>query len=91
MARPFSAYKLLRSSKTILECDVNCYCVVCSADVNPVRYHNIAKTCMKCGEKLARTVKHTIVPMHKSNLVPIYNLADLVGINTKGGLVNNQL
>lgn len=46
---------------------------------------------MKCGEKLARTVKHTIVPMHKSNLVPIYNLADLVGINTKGGLVNNQL
>jgi hypothetical protein len=25
------------------------------------------------------------VPMHKSNYVPIHNLKDLVGINSKGG------
>jgi len=31
--------------------------------------------------------KHTIVPMHKSNYVPITNREDLMGINNKGGLV----
>lgn len=91
MARLFSVYKLLKLLKPILECNVDCYCVICSEDVDPVRYRNIAKTCMKCGEKVARTVKHTIVPMHKSNYVPIFNLTDLVGINSKGGIVHNQL
>ena len=44
-------------------------------------------SCLPCGEKQAKRKKHTIVPMHKSNYVPITNREDLMGINNKGGLV----
>ena len=40
--------------------------------------------CLVCGEKLARSFKHTIVPMHKSNYVVISNKQELQGINNKG-------
>ena len=42
-------------------------------------------TCMHCGEKDAKAVKHCIVPMHKSNYVLMTNPEDLKGINNKGG------
>lgn len=42
-------------------------------------------TCLGCGEADARKVKHTIVPMHKSNYVVVSDLRDLKGINNKGG------
>lgn len=42
-------------------------------------------TCLPCGEVDARKVRHTIVPMHKSNYVVISDLRDLAGINNKGG------
>lgn len=42
-------------------------------------------SCLPCGEKQAKQKKHTIVPMHKSNYVPITNREDLMGINNKGG------
>jgi hypothetical protein len=61
------------------------YCVHCSDDVMPQRWQLGYHTCLPCGDKVAREHKHTIVPMHKSNYVPIYNLKDLVGINSKGG------
>lgn len=61
------------------------YCVHCSDDVQPQRWRLGYHTCLPCGESVAREHKHTIVPMHKSNYVPIYNLKDLVGINSKGG------
>jgi len=44
-------------------------------------------SCLPCGEEQAKRKKHTIVPMHKSNYVPITNREDLMGINNKGGLV----
>lgn len=65
------------------------YCINCSEDVNPLRWNLGFKVCLDCGEALARSVKHCIVPMHKSNYVPVYNLADLVGINSKGGIVKD--
>jgi len=40
---------------------------------------------MSCGEIEAQKVKHTIVPMHKSNYVVVSDKADLKGINNKGG------
>ena len=43
------------------------------------------RVCLSCGEKDARQVVHTIVPMHKSNYVVISNYDELVSINTKGG------
>ena len=66
------------------------YCINCSDDVNPNRWAIGFKTCLSCGEALARTVRHTIVPMHKSNYVPVFNHSDLVGINSKGGIVHNR-
>jgi ribosomal protein L37AE/L43A len=68
---------------------MNYFCVNCSDDVNPHRWHLGFHTCLSCGEVLARAVKHCIVPLHKSNYVPVYDLSDLVGINSKGGIVHN--
>ena len=42
-------------------------------------------TCLTCGEAEAEQRRHTVVPMHKSNYVPVTNLLDLRGINNKGG------
>lgn len=42
-------------------------------------------TCMTCGEAEANQRRYTVVPMHKSNYVPVTNLIDLRGINNKGG------
>lgn len=44
-------------------------------------------TCLSCGDKVAKARKFTIVPMHKSNYVAIFDRSDLLGINNKGGLV----
>tara|TARA_R110000737_G_scaffold299736_1_gene306543 strand:+ start:388 stop:597 length:210 start_codon:yes stop_codon:yes gene_type:complete len=41
--------------------------------------------CMACGDRLAKTKKHTIVPMHKSNYIVVTDLEILKGINNKGG------
>ena len=45
------------------------------------------KFCLECGERLAKQRKFTVVPMHKSNYIACFNMADLKGINNKGGLV----
>lgn len=42
-------------------------------------------TCLRCGEADARKVRHTIVPMHKSNYIVVSDMRDLKGINNKGG------
>ena len=53
--------------------------------VDPRRVMAGFDTCLPCGEAEAREVKHTIVPMHKSNYVVISDRRDLAGINNKGG------
>jgi len=55
------------------------------AEVPLLRLRLGYKVCLSCGEKDARQVVHTIVPMHKSNYVVITNYDELVSINTKGG------
>ena len=60
-------------------------CVSCGQSVAKGRWALGIHFCMDCGELRARAHKHTIVPMHKSNYVPVYNMRDLVGINSKGG------
>ena len=60
-------------------------CVKCGESVASARWRLGFHRCLDCGEKHAKAYKHTIVPMHKSNYVPIFNLADLVGINSKSG------
>lgn len=41
--------------------------------------------CISCAEKHPQKVTRTIVPMHKSNYMPITDKRDLKGINNKGG------
>jgi hypothetical protein len=61
------------------------YCI-CGDEIPKRRAELGYKTCMPCGEKDARSVKHTIAPMHKSNYMLFTNREDLKGINNKGGL-----
>ena len=47
------------------------YCSECYALVPAARADLGYTTCMPCGELIARARKHTVVPMHKSNYVPV--------------------
>jgi ribosomal protein L37AE/L43A len=63
-------------------------CTYCNTEKVEYRRWKIGlTTCLGCGEHLARRVKHTIAPMHKSNYMLISNLDDLRGLNNKGGLI----
>lgn len=66
------------------------YCCVCGESFNPKRYALGYRTCLPCGDTKAKQVKQCIVPMHKSNYVPIFNRADLIGINSKGGIIRGS-
>ena len=62
------------------------WCVKCQIEqVAPRRVEAGFITCLRCGEADARKVRHTIVPMHKSNYVVVSDMRDLKGINNKGG------
>ena len=62
------------------------WCVACQLEQVAVKRVEAGFiTCLRCGEADARKRKHTIVPMHKSNYVPVTNREDLKGINNKGG------
>jgi ribosomal protein L37AE/L43A len=62
-------------------------CVKCGDHVLHGRWRLGYTTCLRCGEDVARQVKHTIAPMHKSNYMVITNQDDLKGLNNKGGIV----
>lgn len=51
--------------------------------VEPPRLRLGYTTCMSCGEKAARAVKHTIVPMNKSNYIACFDRATLKQLNPK--------
>jgi len=62
-------------------------CIFCGDYLSEGRWSLGYKTCLMCGEEQARQEQHTIVPLHKSNYIPVFNRQDLEGINNKGGLV----
>ena len=67
-------------------------CSCCGEDVDSRRAAWLEQedkpvTCMACGEKQARQVQFTVVPMHKGHYFPAFNREDLIGINNKGGIV----
>lgn len=63
-------------------------CVSCYGErVPPARAKLGYKTCMSCGDKIAKATTRTVAPMHKSNYILITNREDLKGLNNKGGLV----
>ena len=62
-------------------------CKVCGDHFDLKRFQLGYAVCLFCGEEMARQVKHTVVPMHKSNYVACFSREDLIGINNKGGIV----
>lgn len=59
-------------------------CTCCYAErVPPMRSRLGYKTCLTCGEAAAKTVKHTIAPMNKSNYFHISDLNILKQLNPK--------
>ena len=62
-------------------------CKLCGDTYDSLRLRLGYAVCLSCGNEIAKNVKRTVVPMHKSNLVMITNREDLIGINNKGGLV----
>jgi len=62
-------------------------CVRCHGEVHPHRAALGFNTCTICGEVIARERKDCVVPLHKSNYIVVTDRKDLVGINSKGGLV----
>jgi hypothetical protein len=64
------------------------YCVVCRIEeVAAKRVEALIRngagfiTCLRCGEADAKKVRHTIVPMHKSNYVVVSDRALLKCLN----------
>jgi hypothetical protein len=65
-----------------------CMTAGCSNWISDGRWNLGFRTCLRCGEKIARqqAEKHTVVPMHKSNYVHVTAEASkelLQGINNK--------
>jgi hypothetical protein len=59
-------------------------CTCCYATrVEPQRKHMKRPTCLACGESQARKVKHTIVPMNKSNCIVVTDRTILRQLNPK--------
>lgn len=63
-------------------------CAVCADEYSPARRVLGYSTCLPCGEKNAREVRHTIAPMPKSNYMVFTDMSLLKGLNTshKGGI-----
>jgi hypothetical protein len=59
-------------------------CTSCYAErVPPARARLGYRTCLSCGEAAAKTVRHTIAPMAKSNYYFIADLDILKQLNPK--------
>jgi hypothetical protein len=65
-----------------------CFCGQCGNAIPTRRSMLGYTTCMSCGENDASKVKHTIVPMPKSNYIVVTDMSLLVGLNSshKGGV-----
>jgi len=57
-------------------------CRTCGDDVPAGRAALGIGTCLPCGEREARSRKHTIVPMPKSNYIVVTDLELLKGLNS---------
>ena len=58
-------------------------CISCGDIYPPKRQALGYNTCLSCGDFAARQVKHTVVPMNKSNYVVVSNRAELTMLNPK--------
>lgn len=56
-------------------------CVCCGETVLQARWKIGYHTCLACGERTARSYKHCIVPLAKSNYQPVTDLNTLKQLN----------
>ncbi len=66
-------------------------CVICDQEYDVRRQKiqiksNDAQICLLCAEQSVQPTR-CVVPMHKSNYTLITNRKELIGINSKGGLI----
>lgn len=59
------------------------FCNQCGDGFPLARYNLGYRTCLECGDAVARTVRHLAAPLNKSNYVVISNLDDLKQLNPK--------
>ncbi len=59
------------------------FCSKCGDDVSKGRAALGYRTCLPCGDAVARTIRHLSAPLNKSNYVFISNLNDLKQLNPK--------
>ena len=62
-------------------------CRRCGEDISRGRWKLGYKFCLPCGDEIAKDRRFTVVPMHKSNYVAVFDRELLTGVNTKGGIV----
>ena len=55
---------------------------ICGEQIPSARVKLGYKTCLVCGEKYAKKVKHCIVPMPKSNYIVVTDSQLLIGLNS---------
>ncbi len=58
-------------------------CTQCGGNYPLARLNLGYRTCLECGDIAARSVKHTVVPLNKSNYTLISNRAELAWLNPK--------
>jgi len=63
------------------------HCTYCGTSIDPARYALGYNSCLHCGEQQAQRVRHTIVPMPKSNYIVVTDHTLLQNLNSshKGG------
>lgn len=64
------------------------HCAKCGETIPKPRADLGYILCMPCGERYARNVKHTIVPMHKSNYTVVTDRS-LLALLTRPGRGNS--
>jgi DNA-directed RNA polymerase subunit RPC12/RpoP len=67
----------------VASCEIKPFCVRCGTNVNEGRMLLGYNTCLPCGDKEARKVRHTIVPMNKSNYIVVTDVTILRQLNPK--------
>ena len=59
------------------------FCIRCGSNMAEGRMSLGYNTCLPCGEKQAKQVRHCIVPMNKSNYIVVSDAAILKQLNPK--------
>ena len=55
----------------------------CGDEIDPRRVALGYQTCPVCGDREARQIKRCVVPLNKSNYIPITNYVELKMLNPK--------